>query len=53
MSRFPALLTAALAAVALSAPALSQVVVQPVGLSHPSAAPWQAVAAVTLPVLDR
>jgi len=53
MIRFPATLAAALAAFAFSAPAFAQVVVQPVGLSHPSAAPWQTVAAVTLPVLDR
>ena len=53
MIRFPATLAAALAAFAFSAPAFAQVVVQPIGLSHPSAAPWQTVAAVTLPVLDR
>ncbi|MGC6487480.1 MAG: trypsin-like peptidase domain-containing protein [Planctomycetota bacterium] len=48
------LLTLALAAaVSLATSAHAQVVVQPIGLSHPNAAPWQTVAAVTLPVLDR
>lgn len=54
MNRSPMLLTLALAAaVSLATSAHAQVVVQPIGLSHPNAAPWQTVAAVTLPVLDR
>ena len=44
---------ALLCAFAFSASATAQSVSQPIGLAHPNAAPWQVVARVSVPAIDR